>query len=273
MKPIILPEHYNYIAVFLTLRCNFNCPYCINKQGDFKIPPEMSKDDWVKGLSRIQTREDLPITLQGGEPTLYPYFYPLANRLYQEGKHQDLLTNGDFPISDFLIGVNSEIFKREAPYASIRFSYHGGDPLRLVNKVYHLQQHGYSVGIWGLSNQENKLVKHLCESLNVDFRVKQYLDEKHGTYKYPSAVGSSIGTHTHCKPSELLIAPDGFIYRCHADLYAARDSIGHILNEEIRFPNFLPCDNFGQCNPCDIKLKTDRFQVGGHCSVEIKETL
>lgn len=30
MKEIIIPDSYNYIAVFLTLSCNYRCSYCIN---------------------------------------------------------------------------------------------------------------------------------------------------------------------------------------------------------------------------------------------------
>ena len=30
MKPIIIPQTYNYIATFLSLACNLRCSYCIN---------------------------------------------------------------------------------------------------------------------------------------------------------------------------------------------------------------------------------------------------
>ena len=73
-----------------------------------------------------------------------------------------------------------------------------------------------------------------------------------------------------CRPSELLINPAGYIFKCHADLYANRNFIGHILDDEIKFPAFTECENFGHCNPCDVKLKTDRFQQHGYCAVEIK---
>ena len=33
---------------------------------------------------------------------------------------------------------------------------------------------------------------------------------------------------------------------------------------------FRPCEVYGHCNPCDIKVKTNRFQVFGHTSVEIR---
>jgi len=250
------------------------CPYCINKQGDFKAPPEMDWKDWAEGLSRIKTRKDLPITFQGGEPTIYQGFYSLVQELACRYKFLDLLTNGTFNLNEFTHFIHPGVFRRPAPYASIRFSYHGQQGkafLGLLDKLITLQTAKYSVGLWGLSNQKGlEKVKRACTYWELDFRVKEYLDAEHGTYKYPGALNKP-NHRVMCKPSEFLAAPDGQLYRCHADLYAGRDSYGHILDEEIKFPDWLACDNCGSCNPCDIKLKTNRLQEYGHCSVEIRQ--
>lgn len=271
MKPIILPQHYNYIGAFLTLRCNLNCSYCLNKQGKLVVSPEMSGEDWIKGLSRIETREDLPITLQGGEPTMHKDFHMIASDLYEiHKKKMDLLTNGKFNVTEFLGHLHYNVFNRKAPYASIRFSYHQGlNDFYLTEKLDRMHSNGYNIGVWGLSNKDNTLMAKHCKDIGVDFRTKEYLDKDHGTYKYPEAVSGELHS-VMCKPSELLINPFGNIYRCHADLYAERNHIGHILDEEITFPDYLPCDFCGECNPCDIKLKTNRLQEDGHCSVTIK---
>ena len=34
--------------------------------------------------------------------------------------------------------------------------------------------------------------------------------------------------------------------------------------------DFRDCNRFGECNPCDVKLKNNRFQQFGTCSVTIK---
>ena len=272
MNELIFPLEVNYIAVFLTLRCNLNCSYCINKHSDFVAPQELSLDDWVIGLSRIVTRPDLPISLQGGEPTIYNSFYKLANILHFQHKHLDLLTNGMFDLREFCKEITPDVFKRNAKYASIRFSYHHKmSPVALIMKVWTLQNAGYEVGIWGLDNNvQNNAVKNLCTQLNIDFREKEFLAKGIGTYKYNNAVGQATGKKVWCKTSELLIGPSGHIFRCHADLYANRDWIGHILEPEIKFSDFRECNHYGQCNPCDVKLKTNRLQEYGHCSVEIK---
>lgn len=274
MNEIITPPGYNYIACFLTLRCNLNCSYCINKYEDFQPQEEMNTEDWIKGLSRIYTRQDLPVTLQGGEPTIYPGFYKIANALhFQHKKHLDLLTNGMFNLKEFTQEIPCTVFKRGAKYASIRFSYHTKmSPVALAMKVWELQNRDYEVGIWGLdiSQRNNKAMKNFCDCLNLDFRVKEYLSDEDGTYKYPEAHTGKFRRQVWCKGSELIIGPSGHIFRCHADLYSNRNWIGHILDDYVVFPEFEECENYGHCNPCDIKLKTNRLQEFGYCAVQIK---
>ena len=271
MTKIILPSHVNYIAAFLTFRCNLGCPYCINKYGDLKYGSELSTEQWEEALSRIETREDLPITLCGGEPTVRRDFYDIVNILFQKRKKIDLLTNGKFNLTVFMNNITPYILKRKAPYASIRFSHHKGiNEEYIMDKVGILQSNGYSVGVWGLDNNDNSAMERWCKDNGVDFRVKEFLSKDHGTYKYPEGLSGKKRT-VLCKPSELIIGPSGHIYRCHSDLYSGRNPLGHILEGDFKFPGYLPCDHFGECNPCDLKMKFNRFQQTGHCSVEIKE--
>ena len=80
MKEIIIPKTYNYIGVFLTLACNYRCSYCINYFEDGKFNKHLiGGEDWVKGLNRIVSRDDLPLTLQGGEPTMHKDFIFIVN--------------------------------------------------------------------------------------------------------------------------------------------------------------------------------------------------
>jgi len=276
MNKIGLPKSYNYIAAFLTLRCNMSCPYCINRFGEMHKYTEMSGDDWVRGLSRIETRPDLPITFQGGEPTIHPDFFDIVTLLHH-GQYMDLLTNGLFDIDEFIEKVDQLAFKRPSPYANIRFSFHKDtDAMGLSMKVWYLQRHRYSVGIWGLDHpnmkERNKSMANLCKWMGIDFRIKEYLDDTHGTYKYPDAIIGAAFKTVLCRPSELLIAPDGRIFRCHSDLYAGVNSVAHITDEVVEIKDeFRPCDRFGECNNCDVKQKFDRFQAPNHTSVEIKD--
>ncbi len=278
MNKILLPKSYNYIGVFLTMRCNLNCDYCINHFGETKKDwQELSGDDWIKGLARIETREDLPITLQGGEPCDHPDFYYIIKELHKQKKQLDLLTNGMFDVREFYQNITSCIFQRQAKYASIRFSFHQNtNLLGLALKVQSLRLTGYSVGIWGLKHpmmeRRNEQMKDLCKWLGIDYREKEFLDENYKGYKYPNAIsGKKSKNLVMCRPSELLIAPNGDIFKCHSDLYSGFNPITNILDERMTIGDkFYPCGNYGLCNPCDIKIKTNRFQEDGHTSVEIR---
>jgi len=232
----------------------------------------MDARDWVVGLNRIKTRKDLPITISGGEPTLHPDFYTIVSWI-DKNIPLDLLTNGKFCTDVFMCKINPRRFKRQAKYASIRFSYHPNYTkiLSLFKKVLRMKNKGYSVGIWAVNKDPRVNIYRLAaKTLGIDFRLKEFLDKKHGTYKYPEAL-DGVAKECLCKPSELLIAPDGRLFRCHHDLYHGVNSYGHILDKKVKLPeDYLPCENYGNCNPCDIKLKFDRFQRKGHCAVTIK---
>jgi hypothetical protein len=233
----------------------------------------MVAKDWIEGLNRIKTRRDLPVTLTGGEPTLHPDFYAIV-RCIRQDLPLDLLTNGKFDTDEFMKCVDFTRFKRNAPYASIRFSYHPSytDIVKLLRKCFRLSKKNYSVGVWGVGDTaHNKRIQFVCKLFGIDFRIKEYLDKTHGTYKYPKALDGKK-KKCLCKPSEMLIAPDGRLFRCHYDLYHGVGSYGHILDDKVVVPDkFLPCDSYGFCNPCDVKLKFSRFQKYGHCAVTIKE--
>lgn len=281
MKKIILPSHYNYVGVFLTFSCQLSCSYCINKHR--KSNPkykQLTTEDWIKGLNRLELKDDLPISLQGGEPTLYPGFYNVVNGIKPE-LNIDILTNAMFNVDEFIRRIKPDRCRRVAPYASIRISYH---PERMeltstMEKVLKLLDNGYSVGVWIVDHPRDGKVAKICYELmlqeKIDVRMKEFLGEfegKHyGTYFYPKAVDGKK-KNCLCKPSELLIAPDGSIHRCHYELYNNVRAYAHLLDAHVKpISDFRACETMGLCNPCDVKLKTDRFQKFGHCSVVIKE--
>lgn len=174
--------------------------------------------------------------------------------------------------------IHWNVFNRQAKYASLRFSFHQNtNAVGLALKVSEMISNHYNCGIWGLNHphmeKKNEEMADLCKWLGIDYREKEYLDTTHGDYKYKNAVsGSTSNSIVMCKASELLIAPDGSIFRCHSDLYAGVNPIAHILDENVEIKEeFRPCNRYGLCNPCDIKIKTNRFQEWGHTSVEIKE--
>ncbi len=282
MKPIAIPQRYNYIAAFLTLACDLKCGYCIN---NFGLSPKhgrhLTGKEWVAGLNRIEGRDDLPVTLQGGEPSLHKDFIYMINNLRPEIKI-DILTNLRFDAGELINNVDPGRLKRDAPYASIRVSYHPGqmDLKPLAAKVIKLQDAGFSIGVWGVAHPSLeahiKEAQAYCRNLGIDFRVKEFLGEHegrmYGTFRFENACSKKTVRPVLCRTTELIIGPDGSLHRCHSDLYEGRDGIGNITDPCYELKDeWRRCDHFGRCNPCDVKVKTDRFQVSGHTSVEIKE--
>ena len=286
LPELSLPQGHNYVAVFLTLACNLDCSYCINLHEDGSggrrriLTRHLRPEDWIRAFDRIPTTHELPITLQGGEPTVYKKFIDIVSGA-REGTHFDLLTNMFFDAKEFVRRVPVSRFDRNAPYAPIRVSYHPNQNTmrEIIEKSLYLQEHGFRVGIYGVlhPSQRDEILRwqERATDLGLDFRTKEFLGveegSEHGTYRYPGAINGEFNKFCECRTTELLIAPSGYVFRCHSDLYEARSPVGHILDPDFSIDTaFKPCLVFGHCNPCDVKVKTNRFQKFGHTSVEIR---
>jgi hypothetical protein len=237
-------------------------------------------DDWARGLARINSAKKIPLSLQGGEPTIHPDFYEIVRQIPDEIE-LDLLSNIQFDPDEFAKKIPLSKFNRDAPYAAIRVSYHPEtmdfDETKL--KVQRLMAHGFKVGLYGVlhpsQTDEVLRAKAICDKEGIDFRTKEFLGmhegKLHGTYAYPGAVFSEKIQSCLCKTSELLIDPFGDIFRCHHDLYNRLNAIGNLLDPAFTIQDeYRPCAYYGKCNPCDIKLKTNYLQEYGHTSVSIK---
>jgi hypothetical protein len=281
---------HNYVAFFLTFACNLKCNYCINLHSintrlEQTSRPCMSADDWITAANRLKLRTDLPLTLQGGESTLHPGFYRLVNEVKPEIK-MDLMTNLMFNVDEFIRNVPVERFTREAPYAAIRVSYHPGQNNidTLIKKTFLLQEAGFRVGLYGIEHPDTVFRQHIaevkerCLGLGLDFRTKEFLgtyeNALHGSFKYEGCVAGGALKRCECRTSEIIVDPSGLVYKCHSDLYRGRNPTAHILDADFNEDSldvFRACEFYGDCNPCDVKVKTNRLQIFGHTSVEIRD--
>ena len=107
-------------------------------------------------------------------------------------------------------------------------------------------------------------MKKMCEFAGLVYKEKEYLDSEHGTYKYPDAVTGLKNIQVKCYPSEILLAPDGKQFPCHHFLYSGKEPVWNPGGS-------VACKDFGLCNPCDCKQKTDRLQRDNWCSVRIEK--
>lgn len=188
MNSIIIPETYKYIAAFLTMRCNLKCSYCLNEfdekfnRKDFK---ELSGEEWVKSLNKIEPKKNVPITFCGGEPFLHKDFIYIINNLKPE-LEIDILTNLSVKgrlLEKFISEVDPERINRESPYASIRVSYHPeqmGNGEKLIENARKIQDAGFSIGIWSVLYPSPKQLSSIiqmqfrCKDSGIDFRIKEF---------------------------------------------------------------------------------------------------
>lgn len=264
---------YNYIAAFLTFGCNLQCPYCITRLDGLKGKSNRTGSEWVNFINDLDIKEDVPVTLQGGEPTMHPDFYKIVKGI-REGISLNLMTNIQFDVREFSKKVGIDKFNRKAPFPSIRVSYHVGqmDRRNTIRKVKEMTDLGYSIGLYMLSHpineEEIKAVEYECLELGVDFRLKEYLDRNVSKklFKY----GFEKDIMVKCRITDLIIGPNLRMYRCHYDLYTGKNLIP--FPERTFSPQWMPCEYPTKCNPCDVKIKNNRYQNWGYCSAEI-ETL
>ena len=285
LPPVPVPAETDYIGVYLTNRCFLSCPYCITNHIDKYINTkvaELTPEDWIRGLNRLELPPGVPLTFQGGEPFLYPGIWQLLENVHHK---IDLLTALPPQVTParFKALKTLEWNRREAPYPTIRVSFHHGqnDYRKLIDRIAELQ--GFlSIGLFHIEHpqypQLTEEIRTYAKAKGVEFRTKMFLGswqgKLYGRYKYPDAcAGRSLGKKVRCKNIVLPVAPDGTLYRCHADLYAGRKalSIGHLLDPDLTIENrHRDCDFYGACSPCDIKVKTNHLQQDGFCSVDIQ---
>ena len=281
VSKVVLPESYNYVGVFLTFRCPYHCSYCINRfHGKAVLGyKEMPGNEWIRFFERLETR-DVPVTLQGGEPGLHPDFLTIIREI-SACQFVDILTNLAFDLHAFVREISPDMVNREAPYAPIRVSYHPEQfSLKtIIQRVLFLQKEGFRVGLYGVQHPvQMKEIEHAaarCLDLGIDFRTKPFLGwhegKLHGEFAHPEACANGNPRQCECAPSELLIAPDGAIHRCHQFLYEKARPLGHISEPAPSMPEcHLACNQFGHCNPCDVKVKNNRFQQFGHVAARIR---
>ena len=285
-----IPETYKYISAFLTMRCNLQCSYCLNRfSEDFNRTKfkEMTGKDWINSLNKLDSKEDVPITFSGGEPFLHPDFVEIINWLKPELKI-DILTNLTFKpgIKKFLEQVKPERINRNSKYPSIRVSYHPeqmGDGEEVVKNAKMFKDAGFNIGIYSVLHPSPSQLSAInqmqfrCLEAGIPFRLKEftgtYNGELYGNYsKYPNSFMQEKTKKCKCKTTELLMGPDGKVYRCHRDLFSEQNPIGSITEEKFDIQDIhRDCIKYGQCHPCDVKIKTNHKQELGHTSVDIKD--
>ncbi|MDD3374508.1 MAG: radical SAM protein [Candidatus Omnitrophica bacterium] len=281
-----IPEETDYIGIYLTNRCFLSCSYCIinifNPYINTKVHPEMETSDWIRSLNRLRLPEGVPLTLQGGEPFLSKGIWEILENVQQK---MDILTALPPSVTPaaFKALKTLQWNKRDAPYPTIRVSFHQGqnDYKDLIDRIKELQEI-LSIGLFHIEHPQypelTEEIRKYAKKQGIEFRTKIFLGtwegKTYGCYKYEDAcVGHQVGKKVQCRNTVLPVGPNGTVYRCHSDLYANRKNlaIGCLTDPHLKIKHaYRSCVNYGLCSPCDIKIKTNHLQQDGYCSVDIK---
>lgn len=286
MLPMLeLPESLNYFSCFLTFGCDKNCSYCINDpeqshdRGKFypllsaKAHNGLTPEQWIEALSRVPVRPDLPITMAGGEPTLYYSGKGLGQIIKGIPHYVDVLTNfATLRAFRDLPADHRHKLQRDVPYPSIRVSWHPeqmDDFEGMLTKFDLMREYGFDISS-DISKSDAALymVQHPLNPEPPDtwrgrvaFEKKEFLGthegKLYGTYKYPYStdlVSSGVWHRTlkcDCFSAECLVDPQGFVHRCHKYLYEIW-SRGGLAKE------------FRQMVECDFKFVENEDRVFGN---------
>lgn len=277
---IILPDDYNYLAVFLTFACPRTCDCCLNEQGEgLKQRPIVEGERWVDALNRLQT--NLTMTFNGGEPLSHPDFYQIVNGL-EESVKIDMLTTLPYDPAEFIENLNPVRFERDLHYAAIRVTFHpeAMDLEETIEKVRKIKDAGFDIEINLVmnpkDNRETQLTKERILSARLGCVIKPFLGYLDGTlygqFKYVGSCEMKSKKNVKCLTTQLLIDPIGDIYRCYGDLFRQNPEgvLGNLFEREVDLRmRHTDCNNFGFCHPCDVQIKLDRLSNWGYTAVQI----
>jgi len=260
---------------FITLACDFRCPYCITKATpgwNFGYPHRECAE-WAEALNNL---EDVThIVLNGGEPTLRPGFADMIAAIAPS----DAKWPNDWKIA---LGCNGTERARKVllgtaprPDFIIDLSFHPSDITlpEIMETAMQLKAAGHNVRAhtisWpGLGVAADWFARQLTNAGIVAF-VQNYdgwwHDEPRGvldTYpgEQPACDLTKPPRRARCHRTIYTpIAPNGDVYFCHAAMYERADwgVIGNVFDGWISDAQVLECQNYGRCNPCDRPRETE----------------
>jgi len=259
-----------FFSVFLTLRCNFNCSYCIQKMSDFDYNKEVDGEKWIKFLTDKVRNKCLELI--GGEPTLHKDFKSII-----EATHKLYLLTVTTNLGTELF-ANMDKFINWAGNKKVKWntSFHPGNMAcdEYIDRIKRMQKAGLSVGQVASPNLEilNPYRKKL-EDADIGFRTQVFTGFINGELRpnkeemdkqdpkltgimfdwerYKDAFSCRKKRKMLCRSKRFLIAPNGNLHKCHYHLYSNGKNFGNVFNKYTYTDKFFECDDYGFCNPCD----------------------
>ena len=236
----------NWIRVYLTLRCNQQCTFCVHRQNLKEFAghayQELSPRAWVRIFKRVK----LSIILTGGEPFLYPGLIELVQRSPE--RQIRIYTNLTLDVSEFAQQVKRKVsllisyhplvqsfdrFRQQFELLQVRPNFHG------VVHVVDVPEHQAAIV------QARKLFANGIE--NWKFTIVE--DQRR---QNPEMSSKKVCKRVRCRRVSALVAPDGVRYPC-ASLLLRRKQPQEDLKKQFlrRGALIVECNDYGHCCPCD----------------------
>ena len=225
--------------VYLTLRCNYNCSFCVL---------ERKRRDMISGKRWLEILNAWPgdsVILAGGEPTLHPDFVEIVNGL---NKNRIMVyTNLSFDV-----GLFSKVKKTCQFYASFHPG-HRDTAETIADRAQQLKAMGHPVTVH-INRASGNVEAHqrTFRAAGVDLGVEEdFFQQAFWTER-------QIVRGVVCTYPRAYFGPDGQRYICVKKMEDG-DASGTV--PDTQFPAVLPCEH-GECNVCDINVREIRPIAG-----------
>ncbi len=217
--------------VYLTLRCNYNCSFCVLKK---------RRTDTISGAKWIKILNAWPgdaVILAGGEPTLHPDFMEIVNGL----KKERVLVYSNLSVDQRILLR----LRKSEWYTSFHPACHRGGSKTAIRAVKNLQGCGHTATAH-INEASPDVEKHVAAFSDAGLKLGVEKDLfKSGLWTGLKPLGEVVCTYPAC-----YFGPDGKRYICVAKMETG-DPTG--LVPDARFPVHQDCDIHGQCNACDVR--------------------
>jgi len=256
------------INPFITMKCNYDCEYCIVRQtpghnDNFDL---LSGGEWIEILNALEDVENY--IFNGGEPTLHPDFVQIIDglkpcnhigigtNLATEKSFQKLLSLQERSGGELIIDVSLH------PDANIP---------KIIERVKKLRDKNRArvhIVDWPGWFGMDKLLKKQIQQAGIETFILPFQGFYKGEY-YPGADWHDLRIdacsrifkkNALCYPTIYRpVGPDGSVWFCHAGLYMKdeRFIMGNLADGWLDFPTSFKCDIYGYCNSCDLPRKIE----------------
>jgi MoaA/NifB/PqqE/SkfB family radical SAM enzyme len=279
-KKIINAPFNSYFGVFLTLGCNLNCDYCVQKISLPRQPqahyPLVAGRIWTEALNSITPRrkkkflwvyKKKKISITGGAPSLHPDFIYILNHLDRDWR---ITVTSNFCTPFFKdAGLLRQLKRRRGLKfnASYHFLYTPLD--NFIENLIRVKRAGifvHTVFIVGHPDYAEKIkyLKEKIAEIHPLVKTQRFLgyyggelyprsdrhglecEQKDGIFNYAfyqEGFGQKEKKDIYCRMNKVLFAPNGDIYNCHYKLYTGhQDKLGNLFEDNVHI--VLPREYF-----------------------------